>query len=96
MAPTLFHSEMANTLWKYVRAGMLDKEAAMARYEEAIGLVDTFTPDADLLPEALLAAAHPVYDLLYLTLARRHGGSLLTVDRKLAALVQTSDQDLLA
>ncbi len=35
-APTLYHSEIASTLWKYVRAGELDTDNALSRYEEAI------------------------------------------------------------
>lgn len=48
LAPTLFASEVANGLWKYVRSGAIDLPAAMEHREEAIGLVDTFAADADL------------------------------------------------
>jgi predicted nucleic acid-binding protein len=41
IAPGLFHSEIANTLWKYVRAGDIDTQTALFRYEEAISLIDT-------------------------------------------------------
>ena len=52
IAPTLFHSEMANTLWKYVCAGDIDKDTALDRYEEATGLVDAFEADERLVTEA--------------------------------------------
>ena len=39
IAPALYHSEIANTLWKYVRSGELDKEAALNRHAEAIVLI---------------------------------------------------------
>ena len=45
LAPALFHSEIANTLWKYVRSGDLDKGTALTRYAGAIGLVDVIEPD---------------------------------------------------
>ena len=98
IAPTLFHSEIANTLWKYVRFGDLDKEMALARYAEAIGLVDIFEADEQLTTEALSTAIrynHPVYDTLYAILARRHGCKVLTVDKKLLALIRQLDESML-
>jgi len=98
IAPTLFHSEIANTLWKYVRFGDLDKNEALTRYEEAISLVDTFEADKQLSTEALSAAIlynHPVYDLLYLVLVRRHGCKVLTADKKLIALFDKLDVSML-
>lgn len=89
IAPDLFHGEVANALWKYVRAGHLDVDGALSCYEEAIALVDEFERDGHLATEALVAAAHhdhPVYDCLYLVLARRHGCKLLTRDARLIAL----------
>ena len=99
IAPTLFHSEIANTLWKYVRCGDLDKDTALARYAEAVGLVDAFEADEALATEALSAAIrynHPVYDLLYVILARRHGCRVLTVDKRLITLVGQIDESMLS
>ena len=98
IAPTLFHGEIANTLWKYVRSGDLDKETALARYAEATGLVDIFEADEQLAAEALSTAIrykHPVYDILYVILARRHGCRILTVDKKLIALIRQVDKSML-
>lgn len=98
IAPTLFHSEIANTLWKYVRFGELDKDTALARYAEAIGLVDIFEADEQLATEALSAAIrynHPVYDTLYAILARRHSCTVLTVDKKLIALIRQLDESMI-
>ena len=89
-APSLFASEVANALWKYTRAGTLSVETALKRYEEAIGLVGELTPDGELATESLAEAArhgHPVYDLLYAILARRHGCAVLTRDVRLASLL---------
>ena len=75
-APSLYASEVANALWKYVKAGNLDAETALERLEESINLIDAFTPDWELTTEALTEAVrfkHPVYDLLYAVLARRTG-----------------------
>ncbi|MEN8129539.1 MAG: type II toxin-antitoxin system VapC family toxin [Pseudomonadota bacterium] len=97
MAPELFHSEIANTMWKYVRAGDLDTPAAIDRYEEAISLIDTFEADKRLITEALSSASkynHPVYDMMYAVLARRYGCSILSMDKRLIVLLQKIDIDL--
>ncbi len=93
-APSVFSSEVANALWKYVQAGTIPIETAIGRYEEAVSLVDDFTPDTELVTEALAEAArrgHPVYDLLYAVLARRHGCAIVTLDKRLKALLQGMD-----
>lgn len=98
IAPTLFHSEIANTLWKYVRFGDLNKETALTRYTEAIGLIDIFEADEQLAAEALFTAIrynHSVYDMLYVILARRHSCTVLTVDKKLASLIRQLDENVL-
>jgi len=85
-APDLYASEVANALWKYVVAGELDAQEAVSRYDSALRLIDDLVAGAELGAEALIAAAgsrHPVYDLMYVVLARRHGSTILTRDRKL-------------
>lgn len=89
LAPDVYVSEVANGLWKYVADGQFEVDEAQARLEEALELVDVLVAGVELVAEALAAAArhrHPVYDLLYAVLARRHGCGLLTVDRRLAGL----------
>ena len=91
IAPGLFHSEIANTMWKYTHAGDVDTQTALFRYEEAISLIDTFEADNGLATEALTSAAkynHPVYDMIYAVLARRYGCSILTVDRRFKSLLR--------
>lgn len=90
-APGLYASEVANALWKYVQAGSLNADAALERFEEAMNLVDDFTPDGELAMEALSEAVryeHPVYDLLYAILARRTGCEVLTMDERLRKLLE--------
>jgi predicted nucleic acid-binding protein len=52
-APSLYGSEVANALWKYVKAGSLELEAALERYEEAIALID----DSLWLPRSSVGAS---------------------------------------
>jgi predicted nucleic acid-binding protein len=89
MAPELYCSEVANGLWKYVEANELGLDDALARFDEALALPDSLVPDRTLAVEALAEAAtrhHPVYDLLYVVLARRHGARVLTRDGRLSNL----------
>jgi predicted nucleic acid-binding protein len=67
-------TEVANALWKLQRSG---------------SLVDQFEPDRELQVEALALACHldhPVYDCLYLALARREAARILTADQRLQRL----------
>lgn len=89
-APSLYASEVANSLWKYVKAGSLEVDKALERFEETSNLIDDFTPDWELTTEALTEATRyrpPVYDLLYAVLARRTGCAVLTMDKRLRTLL---------
>jgi predicted nucleic acid-binding protein len=89
LAPELMLSEVANTLWKLQRGGNhngLDPQTLLA---DARDLVDQIEPDRHLQVEALALACHldhPVYDCLYLALARREAAQLLTADQRLEKL----------
>lgn len=93
LAPELMLTEVANALWRLQRAGQLELEGLHQRLSKASELVDHIEPDRHLQVEALALACHldhPVYDCLYLALARREAAMLLTADQrleKLAALV---------
>ncbi len=89
IAPDLFVAEVSNTIWKYVKAGVMDSEQGDCVLERAMGLVDSFEPGLALYREAYALSVdqlHPVYDALYLVLARRHNGILATLDRRMADL----------
>lgn len=89
IAPDLFRSETANTLWKYVNFEDLKYEHAVELLESILGMVDDYTPTSENNTEAFFEAVHykhTVYDMLYLTLARRNNAALITLDKKLANL----------
>jgi predicted nucleic acid-binding protein len=91
LAPSLFASETANALWKLGSKGLLPSEVLAERWEMAMALPDRLCPDQDLAVEALSEAArhgHPVYDLLYVVLARREGCRVMTFDRRLISLLR--------
>jgi predicted nucleic acid-binding protein len=89
LAPALMLTEVANTLWRLQRAGQLQAATLQARLRRAADLIDHIEPDRTLQAEALALATHldhPVYDCLYLVLARREVASLLSADQRLLDL----------
>ena len=89
VAPELMLTEVANALWRLQRAGQLEPAGLQERLARAAELVDHIEPDRHLQVEALALACHldhPVYDCLYLALARREAAALLTADQRLMAL----------
>jgi predicted nucleic acid-binding protein len=89
LAPELMLTEVANALWRLQRSGQLEKQGLQKRLSRARDLVDHIEPDRSLLAEALALATHmdhPVYDCLYLVLARREVAALLSADQRMLAL----------
>ena len=90
-APDLFVAEVGNALWKYQQAGYLPLSRCEQAVAQAMALPDRLEPASALHVEAFALACrhrHPVYDALYLVLARRTNAVLLTLDRCLAALAE--------
>jgi predicted nucleic acid-binding protein len=89
LAPELMLTEVANALWRLQRAGQLEGAGLQQRFERAVALVDHIEPDRTLQAEALALATHldhPVYDCLYLVLARREVAALISADQRLLKL----------
>ena len=85
----LFRVEVRNAFWRYVHAGLLSANQAEAFIAQALDLVDEFVPIEENVAESFVEAArldHCLYDVLYLTLARRSAATLLTADKKLVSL----------
>lgn len=88
-APDLYVAEISNAIWKYRKADLLPLERCELLLEQAISLPDRIESSSALYQESFaLACRHlnPVYDALYLILARRTNATILTMDRRLAAL----------
>jgi len=93
IAPELVLAEIANALWKYVRADKLSVEDAGLMLSRAPFAFSRLAPLSDLSGEALALAAsidHPVYDCCYIALARREAAPLVTADKRLAHAAQAS------
>jgi len=85
----LYKAETANVIWKYFRANLLTKDDALRTLKYCDDLIDEYVEISSNYEEALVESMrlnHPTYDLLYLTLARRRGGILLSMDKKLKKL----------
>jgi predicted nucleic acid-binding protein len=88
-APDLFVPEICNAIWKYRKADLIPAARCEKVLEHALSLPDRIEPSTALYLEAFTLACrhlHPVYDTLYLVLARRNNAFILTLDRRLAAL----------
>lgn len=93
VSPELFKAEIANVLWRYVRSGLLAQDKANILLGLGLELVDDYIDMKENITESLNEAVrldHPVYDMLYLTLARRRGARLLTLDKKLKSIAQSA------
>lgn len=88
VSPALFIAEVSNVFWKYHKLADLPLEQCEKALEYAINLPDEYCDDRTLYKEAFALGCKvgkPVYDMLYLVLARRNSGYLLTIDKSFAA-----------
>lgn len=93
VVPSVFFSEVANTMWKKARFDPASKADWRKLFEATVSEADEVVPDSELLPEALAEAikhGHPVYDMLYVVLAHRRDAPFVTCDRKLAKICEES------
>ena len=91
VVPDLYLVEVANAAWQYLRFSELSREEVEELLEIAVRLPDEIVPSSELCLDAFAlagAAEHPVYDMMYLALARRNSIPLATADRKLKRLAK--------
>jgi predicted nucleic acid-binding protein len=91
-APSILKVETANALLKYLRAGLITRGQFSDSFDIVDDAVDEFVDDSSLLraaAEIAVSHSHKVYDCLYLALAVERRESLVTVDRRLAAIAVT-------
>ena len=86
IAPAFLQIELANALWRNVREGAISPVDAIhaVRAIPALLHLEADAPLAEPALQIAIAAKHPVYDCLYLALAEREGGPLVTADRRLS------------
>jgi predicted nucleic acid-binding protein len=86
VAPDLLWSEAGNILWKYVRRGDLDLDAAQSMLRDMLQMPIVITPSSGLVEQAFEIATQAdrtVYDSLYLALALQAKSVMLTADQRL-------------
>ena len=93
-APRLMASEVASALWRKARLGEIEirEIGALAALIPEMPL--RWSADEDLTVEAArlaLSLKHPVYDCLYLALAHRVGGSVVTADVQFAKALASTE-----
>ena len=85
LAPELLLAEIANSLWKRTERGDLDSDSALGLFDGFRKVEFRFCKIEELIGPALRIAFrhhHPVYDCLYVVLARREGCDLVTADER--------------
>jgi predicted nucleic acid-binding protein len=98
LAPRLLLEELGNALLTGVRRGRWDGAAADRAFDDLrelpVELVDT-RADVDAAWDlSRRYDEHPIYDLVYVALARRLGEVLLTADRRLVDRLGSRDIQL--
>jgi len=92
-----FRIEVANVIRKYYQGKYIKKADCHKMLELAENLIDEFIPIKENHLEALHEAIrlnHSAYDMLYLTLARRMGATLATLDQRLNAIAAKEEIDI--
>ena len=93
-APRLLVSEVANAVWRKVRLGQVDRRSAGQLIATMSDTPVRWHADETVGADAIrLAIAHdrPVYDFMYIALARRLGTHVVTADRRLANALENTD-----
>ena len=96
IASDLFFIEAASAVGKYIKTGAFSEKEALERLLDIVDSVDEFIPIKENYIEAFhesIRLQHSVYDMLYFTLARRYGATLLTLDAKLLKLCEEQGID---
>lgn len=86
LAPDVFPLEVAHTLAKAERRGIILPGEGVQKLSDVLRFLPVLHPTLPLLARAFAlatAARIGVYDCLYVSLAEREGGSLLTADARL-------------
>ena len=84
-APTLLLAEITNGLWKNQKRNLIDTEQAQRALSVLPQSINVWRLTERYLADALEIAIeldHPIYDMIYLALARESGGQVVTADKR--------------
>lgn len=85
----LYKAEATNVIWKYIKTGLISKEAGSHILNLALSIVDEYYDISEFTTEALHESVrlnHSSSDMLYFILARRTDAILMTLDKKLSKI----------
>jgi predicted nucleic acid-binding protein len=94
IAPRMIMTEVANALARKAVQGAISSQDAKQQFAKLPYFFDEVVPVDDLVANALHNACqfrHPVYDLIYVEVARRRGIQLVTADQRLLSKLANSD-----
>lgn len=97
LAPDIYTAELCNVFWKHHQFRSLSRGACEQAIAQGLAMPDAFADARELQREAFTMACvcrRPVYDMLYLVLARRHSARLLTMDKQLRTLAVKHDVEV--
>lgn len=92
LVPALFHSEVANAIWKKARRGELEIGELLPQFPKLRAMTRTLD-DATFAEHALALGReldHPIYDCLYLAAAESLDDIVVTADKRFLRRVETS------
>ncbi len=87
----LYKAEVTNVIWKYIKADLISKQKGNDLLMLSLNLIDEYHDLSQFCTESLhesIRLNHSSYDMFFLTLARRSGAVLLTMDAKLQKLAE--------
>ncbi len=93
IAPHFLMVEVGNALTTYWRSGYISSGDVDGVLHKLARLLSAVLPDQDLIADALILARqlrHPVYDCLYLALAWKSQGRVVTLDRRFLAAAEAA------
>ncbi|WP_315788806.1 type II toxin-antitoxin system VapC family toxin [Fischerella sp. JS2] len=95
--PDLFYIECANTLWKYVRAGLYPTAKVSTDLATLKALPLRVVSTADLMADAVsIALSYRIsaYDACYVALSQQVNATLLTLDQRPVRALATSSYNV--
>lgn len=89
VVPDLFHAELVNVVWQWIRARRLNLDAGLDVLQRGEALPTRVVPTRTLWERALalsVARNHPAYDTLFVALAIETGSKVVSNDHRLLTL----------
>ena len=93
-APRLMASEVGNALINKVRRGLIDSQTARLLSSHISQMPVNWSEDESISADAVriaISLGRPVYDCVYMALAHRVGGQVVTADSRFANAIEPTE-----